>query len=131
MHPQENNRVFLVHWTYSKEEWKMFQHWNSRRQGLWNFFLFKLFPNLRQRVPEVAITEHKIWIGDTVHSFRDNEKQLKRIHIREAAKMNVIEIRYEKINGKQVSYGHICVPIPKGKLREAMQVHENLSAHAW
>lgn len=125
-----NERAFLAHWTYSTEEWERFTRWSKLRRGWLSYLLFRLFPGRNQSVPEIAITCQKVWIGDFVESFRSKERQLKRIHIRDTREMNILEIIYEDHRGKP-GLSQIHIPIPKGKLREAMEVHENLSAFAW
>lgn len=126
MRPTDHKKVFLAYWTYDHDEWLNYLYWTKMKKGLLYYYLFRVFRKRQVKVPEVAITQQKIWIGDDVYSFRDNEKQLRKIHIREAGKVNIIEIGFEKKLGSQLAPGKICIPIPKGKLREAIRVHESL-----
>lgn len=127
---QDNKRIFLAHWTYTHEEWKAFIRWDKSRRGIWHYWWFRVSAVRRLVAPEIAITHQKIWIGDEVQTFRGKEKQLKKIHIRDEGKMNILEISFENLSGSQATVADIRIPIPKGKLREAIQVHDSLSIYA-
>jgi hypothetical protein len=124
-------KAFLVHWTYTSEEWKKFRRWGYFRRGLWQHFAGRLLSLRLKTVPEIAITTQKVWIGDKAQSFRDDGRRLKRINIRDTGRFNLIEITYEKNASKSGRLPVIYIPIPKGKLREAIEVHEALSEYAW
>ena len=123
-------RIFLAHWTYSPEEWKTFLRWRKLQQGVFHYVFSRLFPSHIATVPEIVITYQKVWIGDKVESFSNQERQLKKVDIRDVGNMNIIEIIYETIRGGLPSHTCIHIPIPRGKLREAISVHENLSTFA-
>lgn len=127
----KRQRIFLAHWTYSPDEWKAFLRWRKLQRGIFHYLFARLFPRQAATVPEIVITYQKVWIGDKVESFSNRERQLKKVDIREVGNINVIEIIYETIRGGLPAHACIHIPIPRGKLREAMTVHENLSAFAW
>jgi hypothetical protein len=112
----------VTRWNYTKEEWKNFLHWKTKKKG-WLFFMFRrLMPVKAQQVPEIKITHDTVWVNNSHESFHNSKRQFRDIHIREEGIINILEINYEqadKIKG-------INVPIPKGKLREAFEVQERL-----
>lgn len=112
----------LTRWNYSKEEWQHFLHWKTRRKGILFFFFHRMRPVKRQQVPEIRIMADRVWINDVHQPFQNSYRQFREINIREAGRVNILEISYEQSN-------RICdirVPIPKGKLREAFEVRERL-----
>jgi hypothetical protein len=112
-------------WNYSKEEWRNFLHWKTRRKG-WLFLFFrKLVPVKSQHVPEIRITADTVWVNNAQQSFRDENRRYKAIQIRQAGAINIMEIFYEQSNRVR----NIDVPIPRGKLREAFEVQDRLTEH--
>jgi hypothetical protein len=55
---------------------------------------------------------------------------LKQINIQDEGKINVMEISYLQQHPKGISSGEIRIPVPKGKLREAMYVQDKLTRTA-
>lgn len=84
-----------------------------------------------KHIPEISITNYKVWIGDRVRPFRDDQRRLRRVNIRDTGRFNIMEITYELANRQSKRLPVIYIPIPKGKLREAIEVHEALSEYAW
>jgi hypothetical protein len=121
--------TILAHWMYTREEWECFLRWHKARKGIVHSFFFRVFPQRRFVVPEITITGMKIWIGNDVESFMDQNRQLKCIRIRDAGSLNILEIAYERINGNTKKRREIRIPIPKGKLREAIEVQESLGGY--
>lgn len=118
----------LAHWVYTKEEWRAFQQWERRRQGWWRYLLSHLRVSQQAaQLPEVLISGKQITINQQPEVFQDSDKRLKRVHVRESGSINVLEIYYQQKNG---SLRNICLPVPKGRLREAMEVQESLSGYA-
>ncbi|HTD94187.1 MAG TPA: hypothetical protein VK644_10260, partial [Chitinophagaceae bacterium] len=99
------------------------------RKGIIYSFFVRVFPQRRFVVPEITITGMKIWIGNDAESFMDQNHQLKRIRIRDAGNLNILEIAYERINGRTKKRYEIRIPVPKGKLREAIEVQESLGGY--
>lgn len=114
--------MFLTRWNYTKEEWRNFLQWRSRRKGLFFFLLQKLRPVKAQDVPEIRITADRVWVNNVHQPFQNRRRQFREINIREAGTVNILEISYEQGN----SIRDIRVPIPRGKLREAFEVQERL-----
>jgi hypothetical protein len=117
-----DEKMIIAHWTYSREEWKAFLKWKVLRKGIFHYLLHWLRPLSRKRVPEIRITTGKVWINNRHEPFHDKERSFRNINIHDAGKLNVMEIRYEYGDHS----GEIRIPIPKGKLREAIQVQEEL-----
>jgi hypothetical protein len=109
-------------WNYTKEEWRDFLRWKTKKKGLWFLLLQHLRPVKTQHVPEIKISSHTVSVNNSHERFHNDQRRFKEIHIREAGNINIMEIRYvqaNKIHG-------ISLPIPKGKLREAFEVQERL-----
>lgn len=119
----------LAHWIYTREEWESFLRWKKLRRGFFHYAAYSLFGKRAIVVPEITITGMKIWINDEGESFMDQERKLKRINIKDSGTMNILEIIYEKINGKQRRQHEIRIPVPKGKLREAIELQESLGGY--
>ena len=116
----------LVHWTYSRDEWRRFIRWQKLKKGLLHY-LFHFFSFGRKtRTPEVKITPEQVWVGDAHRQFSSNGHHLKKIDIRSEGKMNVMEITYEWMGSKAPGFSEIRILIPKGKLREAIIVQDSL-----
>jgi len=59
--------------------------------------------------------------------FHSNGRSLKRINIKDEGKLNVMQIVYEQQLQNGVFDKDIHVPVPKGKLKEAIEVEERLN----
>ena len=117
--------MILVHWTYTRDEWKAFTRWSRREKSLFHYLLHRI-PFYSKPIPEIRITPDSVWIGERQQHFSSGEHQLKRINFKEQAGMNIMEITYEWFHKKSPGYDEIRIPIPKGKLREAIAVQEQL-----
>jgi hypothetical protein len=117
-----DEKMIIAHWTYNREEWRAFLKWKVLRKGPLHYILHWLRPARHKRVPEVRITHGKVWINDTHEPFHDEERRFRNISIHDAGKLNIMEIRYEQ--GDLSS--EIRILIPKGKLREAIRVQDEL-----
>jgi hypothetical protein len=117
----------LVHWTYSRDEWNNFMRWKKMKQGFFYYLLHRLLPTRNSKTPDIKITADKVSINDMHEPFQDTERQLQRINIHDAGKMNIMEISYHCPDQKKKLPGEIRIPVPKGKLKEAIQVQERLS----
>ena len=126
MEIEQNQRAVLAHWTYNSEEWNSFIGWNKLGWGRLNYIFYYLFGKKETTIPEITITRQKIWINDAVESFSDIDRYVKRVAITDAGKFNLLEITYSiLVGGKNVS-DEIRIPVPKGKLKEAIQLQEKL-----
>ena len=119
--PKQADKTVIAHWTYTKEEWRAFQRWKVLRKGIFHYVLHWLRPKSKQ-APEIRITTGNIWINDAHEPFHDADRQFRKINIHDAGKMNVMEISYEHDNNSN----EIRIPIPKGKLREAIDVQDQI-----
>ncbi|HYM92775.1 MAG TPA: hypothetical protein VET23_01440 [Chitinophagaceae bacterium] len=122
-----SEKKLLAHWVYTREEWKIFMRREKLKKSLFHFFIYWLTPKSRRKVPEVMITPEKIRVGETLQHFNNEEYSLKRINILDAGTINVMEISYYSSNRRSPGLNEIRIPVPKGKLKEAIQVQEKLS----
>jgi orotate phosphoribosyltransferase-like protein len=127
----QNLQAALAHWVYSKEEWSSYKRWETSRRGALYSIFAKVFPRKCAIVPEITITGQKIWIDDQAVSFMDNNNKLKRVSIRDIGNMNILEITYEQIKGNTSGIREIRIPVPKGKLKEAIEVQDCLSGNTF
>jgi hypothetical protein len=118
----------LVHWTYSRDEWKTFMRWKKMKRGFLHYMLHRLSLNQNSRTPEITITVSKVCFDDRHESFDGNEQKFKRINIHDAGNINVIEIFYQRSNMPHTGLREIHIPVPKGRLKEAIGVEEKLNA---
>ena len=119
--------MILAHWTYSREEWNAFLKSTKRRRGILSRLLTQLFAReSRSPAPEISIDHHGVTIGNCHHPFFSERFDLKKIDIRSEGLVNIIAIT-QTLDG-QGSPDEIRIPVPKGKLREAMVVREKLIA---
>ena len=112
-----------VNWDYSSEEWARFRRWEARhKKGLWGRLRF-YFKNLSLRSSaRVRIGTNEVWINNAPQTFQNNQCRLMDVSLREENALNVLNIRYEMSNRLY----DIVVPVPKGRLREAIEVEEYL-----
>jgi len=113
-----------ISWIYTKEEWRRFERWNARRKGvfeyLWHFFFHKEKPHVRS----VELTKQSVTIADKKKYFAGPVTELRRVEIYDKREFNVMIITYEIVSKKQ--FNEIRLPIPKGKLKEAIDAQEKL-----
>lgn len=117
--------AILVHWTYTQDEWKRFQRWSIKRKSFFRYLVYYFFAP--GHVPEIRISNNNVWIGNTLQHFRSHDLQLKRVDIRDTGNMNILEITFISFNEQHPGLDEIRLPIPRGKLREAIEVQELLS----
>lgn len=123
---EKNQRAVLAHWTYNREEWRIFTRWNKIRHGRLNYLVYYFFKRKEAAIPEVTITGQNIWIDDAVESFNDINRHLNKISILDAGNLNILEITFSVLKNGIKKSGEISVPVPKGKLMEAIQLQERL-----
>jgi hypothetical protein len=112
----------LAKWSYTKEEWKIFRKWKVKQKGIFLYLLsFLSFP-ANKKAPEITISGDRVWFNDLHEPFQNSSRRFMDIHIREAEKLNILEISYEQENKTK----GINVLIPKGKLKEALEVQDRL-----
>ena len=123
----QNETTALVHWTYSHEEWKTFMRWKKRNKGILHYLLHRFLPKQNTKTPSVTITQGKVSIDDVHEPFHGKDRQLQRINIRDAGKMNIMEISYQRNDLQDGGANEILIPVPKGRLKEAFGVEEKLN----
>jgi hypothetical protein len=114
--------MYLSKWNYTNDEWKSFLHWENSRYEIFIFLIKDLLRIRQLTIPEIKITADRVWINNVYKPFKGANKQLIEIQIREAGNINVLEISYRQ----ESTVKKITLPIPKGKLREAIKVQERL-----
>jgi hypothetical protein len=123
-----NERTSLVHWTYSREEWNTFMRWKKMKRGFFYYLLHRLSQNRNLKTPEIIITPNRVSIDNNHESFHDTESQFKRINIHDTGNINVIEISYQRKDAQSIGLSEIYIPVPKGHLKEAIEVEVKLNA---
>jgi hypothetical protein len=119
--PVEVNWIVL--WIYAKEEWRHFEKWNAKHKGIFNYLWHFLFYQ-DKAVQCVELTEQWVKIGNKRKYFNGPITELRKVGIYDKGQINVINITYENISSNQLN--EINIPIPKGKLKEAIGVQEKL-----
>lgn len=91
--------------------------------GWFRYLLRQLMDPDRKPLPEITITGESVTLNQQKLLFNRDHHQLRRVHLRETGTVNILEIMYQKVpNVVKV----IRIPVPKGKLRNAMLVQECL-----
>ena len=126
----EQSPNILAHWTYTHDEWKTFTGWAKRRRGLIRYLVHKLFTKSIVRIPQVIITSQQVWIGLNEHPFNSNGREIRKIDIREANNINILEITFDRWSGNEQIQEGIQIPVPKGKLKETVIVLSSLELRA-
>ena len=84
---KQDETAALVHWTYSREEWKTFRRWKEKKKGFFYYLLHRLFAKTSAKTPGISITDDKVCIDDIHEPFHDTERRLQRVNIHDAGKM--------------------------------------------
>lgn len=114
--------MILVRWTYTKEEWKAFLLSSKKRSSRFFRVIHNLLSRHIKSTPEVSITLEKIWIGNDQQYFNSSKHELIQIDLRHEGFINILAFTY----GRDGSNYEIRVPVPKGKLKEAIEVQDRL-----
>jgi hypothetical protein len=114
-----------VHWTYSPEEWSIFRKSRVPGQGFLAVFGRFLSGVFSQKAPTVQITPEKILIGRRCRHFNNNRTFIRTVDLRDQGGINILSIRFTGDENSR-SAGEIIVPVPRGKLKEAIRLQENL-----
>ena len=112
----------LVNWTYTRDEWKAFNRLLTRNRNIFYRLLLAVMPASPKAVPTVSITPEKVWIGKSQEYFSSGRHELQHIDLRNEGSVNVLSIRYDRDGIEH----EIKIPVPKGKLREAIEVQDRL-----
>ena len=118
--------MILAHWTYTKEEWKNFIRQTKRKKSFFSYLWRPFYSFLEKKIPEVRITSEQVWIGKDEQPFSNGKFQITKIDLRGEGLVNILSIIYKRL-GKKAEQNEIKIPVPKGKLREAIEVQDRLS----
>jgi hypothetical protein len=117
----------IVKWTYSRKEWSYYQGWTKRKKGIFHY-LFHCFQTMGNvQIPGITITKEAVITNTQYQPFADGHRELKQVHIRDEGRMNVLEIQYEVQTGTASKQTGIFILVPKGKLREAVELQDCLN----
>lgn len=119
-------RKVLAHWIYTREEWKRFRQWERNRLGWVRYLLSRFNQSHSSSLPEITITSERVFFNGKGEIFIDDSCKLRRVHVRESGNLNVLEIFYQP--GTR-SIRVIRVPVPRGQLRQAIEVQECLDGN--
>lgn len=123
-----SGNAILAHWTYTRSEWRSFNRWSSRKKSFFHYVLNRIQPGTVRMVPSVTITPSAVFIGDKKKSYNTPLHQLRRVIIHESDSMNIMEITYELCISAFTHLEEINILVPKGKLREAIALQEEMTA---
>jgi hypothetical protein len=118
----------LANWTYTTDEWRAFMKWSRKRKGFLYFLFYFSFFQKNKRTHRVVIAKDCVVIDNKQEFFANMERNLKRVNIKDAGAYNVMEIIYASKDTSTGLIHEIYIPIPKGKLREAIEVQEKIAA---
>jgi len=122
----KDTRKVLVHWIYTPEEWKLFRRWERSRLGWLRYLVSRFHPASSSDMAEVTITRDQVAFNGKGELFAGASRKLRRVHLRESGNINILEIFYQfGTGGTRV----IRVPVPRGRLLQAIEVQECLSVN--
>lgn len=116
------NDVWQIKWCYDSTEWKRFEKWEFSKKGGINFLKFIVRILLPGKPKEVKISQDAVLIGEKLHPFHTDNREFQTADIYDAGAMHILEICYKE---KEI-YGVIRVPVPKGKLKDAIMLEKSL-----
>lgn len=115
----QRNDTILAHWIYNWEDWKRVKKYFSSANLLVNFLrFFKSKP-----ANEIKITKYWVSVNNQLRFLLVSENSLPVVKIYEEGLVNILEIKMIQKKGDRV----MKLPIPRGKLREALAVQEQLT----
>jgi hypothetical protein len=77
--------------------------------------------------PEIIITTDQASVNGKLTIFNGGDKFFRKAEIKEKHDRNVLEIVYESNTGEKISFDELIIPVPKGKLREAIVLLDSLN----
>ncbi|MBN8688863.1 MAG: hypothetical protein J0M10_17745 [Chitinophagales bacterium] len=117
------NDNWLAQWKYEPGEWNRFARWLLLRRGSISHILYFLNPFRQERFAQVKISAATVYVNARARSFRSANRKLIAVEIFSVGKLNILEIYYK--SGKEAAV--ISVPVPKGKLKEAIILEKKLT----
>ena len=122
----QDETAALVRWTYSPDEWHRFVKWKKRRQGFFHYLVHLLTTRKNATPPDIEVTPNRVSFDDVHEHFHNAEYRLQRINIHDAGPLNVLEIAYRRRDQGSGPNAEINIPVPKGKLMEAIKLQDTL-----
>ena len=108
--------MILARWTYSKDEWCSFLFRHHKKRTLLQAWASRA--RFLPKSPEVIFTRESLHIGGRKLDLVASQK-IKEINLYEEGPVNVMRIVLE---GEELP-----IPIPRGKLREALELRKELT----
>lgn len=122
---RKDEATALVHWNYSHDEWKNFIRWKKRKKGFFHYLFYLLGSG--SKTPGITISSNSVSIGSARESFLGDDRRLLRVIIRDVGDMNIMEIYYQRMDFDSSGRNEIHILVPKGRLKEAIGVEEQLN----
>ncbi|MBL0306879.1 MAG: hypothetical protein IPQ25_12860 [Chitinophagaceae bacterium] len=123
MEQTNKNDKLLAHWTYARDEWNRYLKWSFFKKGF-IFYLFHLLNPFKQKgSAEVKISSRCISINENRSEVNFPDQYFADVDIYEAGNLNILEILYKNGHHRR----KISIPVPKGKLKEAIDVQMRLT----
>lgn len=116
----------LATWSYTRDEWRDFTNWKKRRMGFISYLLHLIGLQKSNNAPAVIVSNEYIMLDGKKEFFFNRDRHLKRVNIKDAGTYNIMEIMYENRDTSEGLIHEIHIPVPKGKLKEAIRVQEEL-----
>jgi len=79
------------------------------------------------KMPEVVIVNGTITVNGKSTVFQGNDKWLRKAQLKENDEQNILCISFEWKSGNDIYSDEVNIPVPKGKLREAMELLDTLN----
>lgn len=115
-----------IEWIYSPEEWKAFLRWQGRKKAGW-FYWLSVRRWKKQRVPQVGLTTDIVFMDNEPIYIDTAGNSLRRIMLRDAGDLNVLVLIYGPAADNRSPLQELYLPVPRGRLREAIQFQEGLT----
>ncbi len=116
------NDGWQINWSYESTEWKRFEKWELFRKGGIHLLKFLGMLLLPGKPKEVKISQDEVRIGRKSYPFHTDRCEFQTADIYDVGAMHILEICYKE---KEI-YGVIRIPVPKGKLKDAIMLEKNL-----
>lgn len=125
----QSEKRILAHWTYTSGEWEKFSRWKALKLSIFHYFFYRVF-SPGKLIPDIRITPDKIFIGNKSRFFGGEGRELRRVNITDSGGINLLEITFTSYQNGNNFPEEIRIPVPKGKLREAIELQEKLLKHS-
>lgn len=79
------------------------------------------------KAPEIIIADDTAIVNGKHTVFHGNGKLLRKVDVKENNNINIVEITFERLTRKGSLLEEITIPVPRGRLREAMELQDCLN----